>query len=182
MPQELDPDGQKFLESLAQEGLRAKQERAGKFGDWCAFCGSGASGAACGCKYRVAFNCEGKRACSDCREAMRTVSTHLDKLFAAHPHNRVSSVRNKLFHALWAEAKTLGESEPSSRGVELAAKLGDADDFDSKYERAEFRRAVLASFSQVRFLDFKALAAGIERWQQDRSMAVLITRLLAGKL
>jgi len=147
--------------------------RAGKMSPfWCFYCGVRAPElSGCACPFPESFGCAGKRVCAECQIAHRSVASHLQEMFRAKRVDRVSSIRNRLYSDLYSAALEVGDEDNCSP-KELHFRLAQADAFDD--EPDDFRQRILASFGKVRFLQYKELAAAIEREKQDRMVSLMV--------
>jgi len=128
--------------------------RVGTDGPWCYFCGADGPTKACACDHPENFGCHGKRVCSGCESAMVSIASHIKAICREKRVNRVSSIRQRLYHQLTRAARSAGNEkvhEPS----ELHFCLSAADPLD--HEPHEFRANLLGAFARSGFLRFQQL-------------------------
>lgn len=147
--------------------------RAGKTGSWwCFYCGKCAPELlACACPFPESFGCASKRVCAECQAAHRSVASHLQEMFKAKRVDRVSSIRNRLYSDLHSAALEVGDEDNCSP-TELHFRLAQPDPFEDELD--DCRQRILGAFGKVRFLQFKELAAAIEREKQDRMVSLMV--------
>jgi hypothetical protein len=148
----LDPESRAQLEALAAQCL-AEQERVGKTGSHCYFCGSAQNRIErcnCGCS---SFGCSQPNVwmCPDCVSAHRKLASHFQRMFSFPKSNRVDSRRAAYFRHL-CEA-----SEKIDRKLCRELCRTDAWD-DSDYI---FKEKALASFRKSSFTKFQSLVREI---------------------
>lgn len=171
MSQELqDP-----LESLIllQKKWDARIRRAGM---WCFYCGrsheDGLKLFRCSCGFGESFGCgtEGRYTCEEDRTAHGVIAKHVREMLDAPRCLRSNSKRSKLYGILRrAASDTFGVHSPFNLALTEADTLYDS--------ASEFRQHVLDAFRASRFVQFKELAAGIQRtMEEDFAWSLLCKR------
>jgi hypothetical protein len=154
--------------SFFAEVKRNEQQRLsrrGTTGNWCFFCGESVPTGTCGCSFAESLRCSQRRVCAACAEAHRIIGSHLERMFLLPRVDRVSSRRNRAYHQLHGAALDLAEIDPASGGEEFKFQLAQADSYDDEPEA--FRRGVLRAFQQTRRLDYRNLAARLQKNLND---------------
>jgi hypothetical protein len=159
----------KFVSEALQEiELAAKRVGRDSFGAWCFACGRSVPTADCACPYPESFCCAGHKFCLECREARGKIARRLEAMFAAKISHRVSSVRCRKYNMLARAADTEG----LRRGQALRTALFKYADPDVD-EPEIFIRNTLHAFRRSSFIDFYALAAALEREENEYLVRVI---------
>ncbi len=149
-------------EALREAELAAKRVGKDSLGTWCFSCGRSVPTADCACPYPENFNCAGHKFCLQCREARGKIARHLETMFGAKISHRVSSIRCRKYNLIARAADTEG----LRRGQALRMALFKYADPDVDEPEA-FVSNTLRAFKRSGFFDFYALAAAVEREENE---------------
>jgi hypothetical protein len=163
---ETQAEGGEMIDRLATVTEQRRITRARETGPWCWYCGGEFELQKCGCGLPIALECGGKRVCSFCASAHKTLATHLRKLFSARVVDRSSSVRARLFNNLFSAADEVFErSGLPDRGApfenSLKFHIAQACPFDQS--PGEFRDIILGAFRASRFTQYRELAEELDK-------------------
>ncbi len=163
-------------EALREAELAAKRVGKDSFGAWCFSCGRSVPTADCSCPYPESFNCASHKFCLECREARGKIARHLQTMFTAKISRRVSSIRCRKYNMLARAADTDG----LRRGQALRTALFKYADPDVDEPEA-FVVNTLVAFKRSGFFDFHALAAAVEREENEYLLRAVVRSGIFGR-
>jgi hypothetical protein len=163
-------------EALKEMELAAKRVGKDSLGTWCFACGRSVPTADCTCPYPESFNCAGHKYCLECREARGKIARHLEAMFAAKISHRVSGRRRRKCNMIARAADTEG----LRRGQALRTALFKYADPDVDEPEA-FVSNTLRAFKRSGFFDFRALAAAVEREENEYLVLCVVKSGIFGR-
>jgi hypothetical protein len=154
---QLDSEARAALEVLAAQFL-AEQERVGKRGPHCFFCGSMEQKIdRCNCGYGSIFGCSDVWACPNCVTAHRKLASHFERMFSFPKSNRVDSRRAAHFRHLCEASEKV---DPK-----LCRELCQTDAWDDR--DSVFKEKARAAFRRSNFTKFQSLVREIAARQDE---------------
>lgn len=170
-----------YLKKLAEVCIADTMDaarRSGTTGPWCYACGrsDNVELRPCKCGFPESFACSKlKNLCADCGKAHEQVADFIERMFAEkNPRvHRVDGRKARKFRFLRDALETLHEQGDVSAKT-LRSLLGSRCDAWAD-EPDDFRRNVLEAFRRAHFLNFRALAAGIEAEENNYSIEKLVS-------